>query len=453
MPEKNLIRAASRYKIVAEVLAKVAKGEALSSAIVEITKNKHLDHNGRTIRLSKRNLYRWVAAFQKKGLDGLCDKPRTMKTPSLVLPPRFLDFMAAEKEGDNDASIPEIIRRAEQQKIIKTENDVSRSSVWRAARRMNLPIFADKGVTKGNMRRFAYAHRMQMVISDGKHFRAGIKRVRRVVMSFLDDSSRFGLRVVVGPTESTELFIRGLWESFRQWGKFISIFLDNGSGFISSDTYILCARLGVNLIHGTVRYPEGHGKIERYHGTLIQDLLRSFDGNVDIDPSCMALEMRINHYLSEVYNRRPHESLDKISPEEKFLGDTLPLQPMEDEQRLRQKLIVWRKRKVTRDNIVPVKRIFYEVPSGYAGRRVWVRRHLLDGTVFFPHEGKLVELQPVDVISNAENGAQRSPKRHKKDKEPTVTTPSKTAATMQFEKDYGPIVSPEGDFYKQDKEK
>jgi len=453
MPKEDLIKAASRYAVVAEILAKVAKGEALSAAIIEVTKSLRVDHKGHPIRLSKRNLYRWVSAFQRQGIDGLCNKPRIMTKPSLVLPPQFLAFMTAEKEGDQDASIPEIIRRAKQRNIIKKTEEVSRSSAWRAARRMNLPIFADKGVTKGNMRRFAYAHRMQMVISDGKHFRAGRERRKRVVMTFLDDSSRFGLRAVVGPTESTELFVRGLWETFRKWGRFDSIFLDNGSGFVSEETYILCAKLGINLIHGTERYPEGHGKIERYHGTLIQDLLRSFEGNPTIDPSCMALEIRLNHYLTEVYNRRPHEGLDMISPEAKFLNDTLALQPIEDEQRIRQELIVWKKRRVTRDNIVPVKGAFYEVPLGHAGRRISVCRHLLDGTVFFQHEGTLIELHPVDEEFNAKNGQQRAPKRTQKSKELIVITPSKTAATMQFDKEYGPIVSSSGDFYKYDKEK
>lgn len=360
--------------------------------------------------------------------------------------------MVAEKEGDNDASIPEVIRRAVEQNIIKTTDDISRSSAWRAARRMNLPIFADKGVTKDNMRRFAYANRMQMVISDGKHFRAGIKRTKRVVISLLDDSSRFGLYAAVGPSESTELFVRALWETARRWGTFLSIFLDHGRGFVSEDTTILCAKLGINLIHGTERYPEGHGKIERYHGTLIQDLLRSFDGNPTIDPSCSALENRINHYLSNVYNRRGHESLDGISPEEKFLSDTVPLRPLEDELGLRQKLLIWKRRRVSRDNVISVDGPHYEMPGGYAGRRVEACHHILDKKVFFLHEGKLIELHPVDLELNAQNGMQRSPRKHRKEKGLPVTSPVKTAATMRYERDFGPIVTPTGDFYKQHEE-
>lgn len=66
MPEKSLMKAASRYAVIAEVLAMTAKGETLSAAILKTTKKRHVDHSGRRIKLSKRNLYRWVNAFQKE---------------------------------------------------------------------------------------------------------------------------------------------------------------------------------------------------------------------------------------------------------------------------------------------------------------------------------------------------------------------------------------------------
>ena len=49
---------------------------------------------------------------------------------------------------------------------------------------------------EADRRRFAYPHRMMMVLADGKHFRAGVPRKRRVAVFFLDDATRFGLGVV-----------------------------------------------------------------------------------------------------------------------------------------------------------------------------------------------------------------------------------------------------------------
>lgn len=49
-----------------------------------------------------------------------------------MLPAAFIDFMIQEKRLDPDASLPEIIRRAEVDDVIP-KGSLSRSTVWRAA--------------------------------------------------------------------------------------------------------------------------------------------------------------------------------------------------------------------------------------------------------------------------------------------------------------------------------
>ena len=54
--------------------------------------------------------------------------------------------------------------------------------------------------------------------------------------------------------------------------------MDHGPGFVSEDTASVMARLRIRLIHGTPAYPEGHGKVERFHRTEFEQLLRLLDG-------------------------------------------------------------------------------------------------------------------------------------------------------------------------------
>ena len=76
--------------------------------------------------------------------------------------------------------------------------------------------------------------------------------------------------------------------------------------------------LGALLIHGTTRYPQGHGAIERFHRTAYDQVLRSLDGAADVDPACEALTLRLNHFL-ERYNDTPHETLGKdITPRQRW---------------------------------------------------------------------------------------------------------------------------------------
>jgi len=424
----DLKAAITRYAAAALVLAKVTAGMKLAQAVKEVARQTILDHRGRVKRLSRRSLYRWVATFQKGGLVALADTPRTSSEPTRVLSAEFIDFMMAEKTKDKDASLPEIIRRARQRGIVRDGEAVSRSSVWRAAVKLNLPLFTDRGFVKDDKRRFGYPHRMQMVLTDGKHFRAGVERRKRVSMTFLDDSARFGLTGVVGYTETSALFLRGLWQVIEKWGLMSAIFVDNGSGFTSRDSMAVCAKLGISLIFGTEAYPEGHGKIERYHQSLISDLLRSFPGSPDIDPSLPALERRLMHYLTEDYNKRGHESLGKETPEARFLTDPLPLRPAADLAAVRK---------------IKVKGKLYETPAGYAGKIIKVFHHVLDGTVEMLHEGRLIKLAPPDLALNALS--QRANSRTRPGNEPRPMPP-KTAATLAYEKAFAPIVGSDGGF-------
>jgi len=286
-----------------------------------------------------------------------------------------------------------------------------------------------------------------MVLSDGKHFRAGPDRARRLAMFFIDDCTRAGLHVVVGTSENAELFQRGLYECIRGFGLMKLLFLDNGSAFTALDTATVVENLGIHLILGEKGYPEGHGKIERFHRTAAGDLLRNIDGQPGIDADCGSLELRLQHYLREQYGHRPHESLDGATPWERFNGDSSPLQFHQDTAELESKFVVWVERRVTADNIVSIASVAFEMPRGYAGRRVRIHRRVLDGSVAFLHEGRLIDLHPVDLVQNAHA------KRAKGAKGANSTTaesadaqavPPRSAADMAYERDFGSIVDQSG---------
>ena len=431
-----------RYAIVAGVLAKVAGGMSLGSAIIEVTSAPFPTLSGRQVQPSMRTLYRWIAAFRSKGMVGLTDPPRQTKTISRVLSKPFLDFLAAEKEDDPDASLPEVIRRAELRGIIAAQS-VDRSTVWRTARRLNLPIFAEKQPKTDNMRRFAHPYRMRMLLSDGKHFRVGPTRRRRVALAFLDDCSRYGVTVVVGRSETTVLFLRGLHKVICRVGVMDALFLDKGPGFISNDTMTVCARLNIALIHGRSHYPQGHGKIERFNQTYWNDVIRGISADQTIDTAPSVIEHRLEHYLTVMYNRRPHESLSELSPEEKWAADDRALRMPDDMRKVEQHFLMTENRKVSNDNVIMVDDVGYETPRGHAGRIVQTFRHLLEGTVSILHEGKHVQLAPVDLAANARD--QRA--RVERAARTPPTRKIKTAADLAFARDHKTIVTDAGDFF------
>jgi len=437
-----------RYQWVAQIETRVLAGESLPQAITAVRFHPRLDPRGRERCPSARTLYRWVAAYRESGLEGLEPQERPRVEASRVLSPELLDLLRTAKATDPELSVPDLIDLARRRGVLGAEEPVCRTTVWRACRRMGLPLTRVQALESADTRRFAYPHRMMMVLSDGKHFRAGAKRVRRVALTFLDDATRFGLAAVVGASESTALFLGGLHQLVCRHGLPNAVYLDHGPGFVSRDTEAVLARLGRRLVHGRVRYPEGHGKIERYHRTLQHKLLRTLDGHPEADPDCGALTLRLLHWLRERYNHTPHESLDGETPAERWHRDERPLELPRDRAWLDAQFLTTEERTVSKDHVVSLDGTLYEVPRACRGRIV-ITRHLLTGTLSVRVDGRQVEIHPLEPTKNAFDRRGR-PSRTGSRPEPSEpadpTNPAVNPVQLAFDDDFGPLVGPDGDY-------
>lgn len=434
-------RPSLRYAAVSLVLAKITAGISTRLAVsetIDILKNTQ-------VNISRSALYRWLKRYRQRGWKGL-DQPDLRRKES-VLPVVFIDFMSSVKVKDPRASIPEVIRLARRQGIIGKEQAMSRTTVYRYARRMNLPMTRQRKSPDSSKRPYAYPHRLQMVLCDGKHFRAGSERLKRVVFTFLDDSSRFILGVIVGASENSSLFLRGLFDVIATHGLMDHLYLDKGSGFKNADVERVSQQLDIPVIFGATRYPQGHGKIERYNRTLGSQCLRGL-AKPGVDPHLNSLRMRIHHYANEQYNRTLHETLG-VSPYEKFMSDVKPLRFAQDLESLKKSFTIMETRKVREDNVVGYNDTLYEVPLGYAGTRIPVFFNTVTSDLTMNHLDAVIRLMPPDLASNARERRIKTA-NHQAEIEPTITT----AAEVKFNQDTRPIVDSHGGYtepYKENK--
>lgn len=430
-----------RRFVVGQVEALVDAGWKTMRAVRTVAQRLHVDHNERSRRVSAGSIKRWRAAFLASGIRGLEPKSRVRTQSSVVLPGDLLAFLKSEKAQDKGASIPEIIRRAVEHEIIATADAVDRTSVWRAAKRLGLPTRAAPSKHEGDTRRWAYPHRMQCVLCDGKHFRAGVTRAKRVALFFLDNATRFGLDALVVTSESTEAFLSGVYHLGICFGLADRFFLDGGPGFISLDTWAVLHELDTWLIHGEANYPEGHGMIERFNRTAKSQVLRSLDGAADVDPDCQNLTLRLRHYLGR-YNDTPHEALAGETPRARWLADPRPLRMPESQQAFRAQFVVRESRSVSKDHVIKHGGKLWEAPRGLASTQVEVFRHVLDGHLSVPHRGCLVRLHEVDLAQNATDR-----RGYPGDALPQIDegVPT-TAATLAFKRGFAPITGPDGGF-------
>lgn len=434
-----------RFQVVCRVLARERTGLVRAEAVRATAAEDHVHGDGGLRRISERSVYRWLKAFDKKGFAGLVPARHRTTEGSLVLSDELLDFIEQQKKVDRQASIPELVRRARELGVVAPEQAVCRTTLWRAMRRRGIATGRGRVSRTRDTRRFAYAHRLDMVLCDGKYFRAGAQRRKRVALVFLDDATRRGLHAVVGPSESAELFLRGLYETLCHYGMMTCLYIDRGPGFIALDTLDVAARLEIPIIHGAAGYPQGHGKVEKFHQSTWSNVLRVLDRRPDVDPDYGALELRLQHFLREVYNHTPHEGLGKQTPAERFAADERPLCLPESRAALRRRFVVHLERRVTNDHVISVDSVHYEMPRGLAGHRVQLQRNVLDGTLAVLHDGRLVTLAPVDLARNARD--RRASDTSEDDTPPDIVHPlPKTSAEMAFDRDLGAVVDPDGGY-------
>jgi len=431
-----------RYLVVSQVLAREAGGEVRADAVAAVAAQAHRRLDGRgSRRRSRATIYRWIATFEAGGATALEAGTRAAGGSGAVLPEALMPFIVKCKQSDPRVSIPDAIRQARELGVIGVEQVVDRSTVWRACRAMGVATRRRRRPKTRDSRRFAYPHRLDMVLCDGKFFRAGVERHKRVAFFFLDDCTRMALHVVVGTAESAELFLRGLHGLVQRHGRFSLIYLDNGAGFIAADSAEVVRKLGGHLILGEAGYPQGRGKIERFNLTAQEQLLRHLPGRAEVSSEIGALELRLGHYLRDVYNHSPHESLGNATPSERFFADDKP-QRFLDPHCLRNAFVLPAERLVSNDHCVSFEGVIYEVPRGHAGERITLHRRVLEGTLAVLHDGRLVDLHPVDLAANAHS--RRGSNRGQPD-EPG-DAPTMGAADYAFLRSHGPVVGSDGGY-------
>jgi len=431
-----------RFQVVSAVLAHMAGGQVRSDAVCLVADQHWLDDCGELRRVSTRSVYRWLKAWNEAGAEGLEPRSRQRTETSEVLPKALLEFITLEHGRDPMASIPEILRRARQRGVIAPDATIVRSSVWRATKRMGLDFRRRKKSRGRDARRFRFPHRMQLILSDGKHYRAGAGRLKRVVLFFLDNATRYGLNAVVGTSENTALFLRGLHGVVRRHGLMDIVYLDHGPGFIALDTVEVVKKLNALLIHGESKYPAAHGAVERLNQTAKGQLLRNWEGNPAIDPACEALELRAKHFLREVYNHTPHGGLNGETPHMRWQKDPRALRFPKDAEDLSSRFLIEDTRRVSADHVISVDGVAYEVPRGLAGARIRFWRHAIEGHLYVLHEEHSVQIHPVDLVANATSrrGGRCT------DLPTTSPAPVPSAADLAYQRDFGSVTGPDGGF-------
>ena len=139
-------------------------------------------------------------------------------------------------------------------------------------------------------------------------------------LTILDDHSRFSVMIDAKPSTL------GVKESFRQaflsFGMPEAVLSDNGSqfagfrgGYTSFERWLMDHE--ILPIHGRIMHPQTQGKIERFHRTMNQELLKN-TRFADLNDA----DMQLQNWRRKYNEVRPHEALGMKPPAQVYIPST-----------------------------------------------------------------------------------------------------------------------------------
>ena len=189
--------------------------------------------------------------------------------------------------------------------------------------------------TSKDRRRFAFEKAGELWMSDVMHGPAvaieGGRKRKSYLLALLDDATRVVPYAAFALSENTAAFLPVLEQAILRRGMPKRLYVDNGAAFRSHHLALVCAKLGITLIHARPYQPQGKGKKERWFRTVRMQLLPTL-GEADLK-SLEALNRRLWAWVEGEYHQSPHKGLDGMTPLDRWAmaaGDVRLVGPERD---------------------------------------------------------------------------------------------------------------------------
>lgn len=324
------------------------------------------------VRVAEETIRDWLKAYRKGGLDALKPKLRADHGQSRALPRELADHLLAIKDEKPKLSVQLVIREAIARGKVPDGLPLAPSTVHRLLSRAGLMAKEPGAPTSKDHRRFVFEKAGDLWMSDVMHgpsvFVEGKKR-KTYLIAFVDDATRVVPYAAFALSENTAAYLPVLKEAVLRRGAARRLFVDNGAAFRSHQLALVCAKLGVTLIHARAYHPEAKGKMERWFRTVRMQLLPLLQP-ADL-ASLDALNRRLWTWVEGEYHRSPHRGLDGATPLDRWAAvadEVRYLGPDIDDLFLHEA-----KRKVAKDRTVSLDGVAYEVDAMLVGEVVTLR--------------------------------------------------------------------------------
>lgn len=323
-------------------------------------------------RVAAETIRGWLRQYRQGGFEALRPHVRRDRGQSHALPQGVADLLVSIKEEQHELSVQLVIREALATGKVPEALQLAPSTVHRLLSRAGLMKKQPGEPTSKDHRRFSFEKAGDLWMSDVMHGPSVLVEGRKrkaYLIAFIDDATRVIPHAAFTLSENTAAFLPVLKEAVLRRGCCRRLFVDNGSAFRSHQLALVCAKLGITLIHARAYHAQAKGKIERWFRTARLQLLPLLQP-ADL-ASLDALNRRLWAWVEGEYHRAPHRGLGGATPldrwaaladEVRFLGDDI------DDLFLHEA-----KRKVAKDRTVSLDAVVYEVDATLVDEAVVLR--------------------------------------------------------------------------------
>lgn len=364
-----------RYGLIAEFVHLPLSSPGLYARLQEKAEQSYTIPGSTRTRVAVETLRDWLKSYRRGGFDALLPKPRTDRGRSRALPPAIAESLLGLKEELPQLSIPQLIRVAAKRGIATDSQPLPRATVHRLFSRAGLMRKSAQSPDQ-DRRRFAFACAGELWMSDVMHgptVAIGERGQRRktYLIAFLDDATRVIPYAAFALAENTQAFLPLFKQALRRRGRPMRLYVDNGSNYRSQHLALVCAKLGIALIHSRPHQPEGRGKQERWFRTVrAQFLTRLTPADTE---SLEALNRRLWTWVEGEYHQTPHAGLEGRTPLDQWALCADQVRLLDIHLDLDALFLFETRRRVQRDRTVSLNGTVFEVDAALVGETVILR--------------------------------------------------------------------------------
>ena len=251
-----------RYGLIADLVHLPRGARGMGGKLKEKAAASHTIPGTHRTRVAAETIRHWLTMYRYGGFDALYPKLRSDLGQPRRMAAEVAEALVAIKTRHAGYSVRAVIAHAAEHGLVSEAAMPSPSTVLRLLRREGLSGRAAAQESVTDRRRFNYVRAGQLWMSDVMHgpkVPDGRRRRKTYLIAFIDDATRVIPHAAFAFAENTAAFLPVFKHALLRRGLSERLYVDNGANYRSRQLALVCAKLGIALIHARPYQPAGKG--------------------------------------------------------------------------------------------------------------------------------------------------------------------------------------------------